>query len=390
MPEYIDLEIETDADALADDAITYLETAVPGWEAAPGNIETLLIESIAAMAAEQALVASQVPLTVFRYFGSELMHLPPLDGVAATGVTTWTMADTDGRTIPVDTVLSIQDVVFTVATDVVISPGEPSGTVPIVAAEVGVAGNDLVGPVALVDTLAYVNAITLDGTTAGGIDAETDDDYMNRLVDVLQLMAPRPILPTDFEALARSIVGVERTVAVDGFNPADDSYDNERMVAIAAVDVDGEDIPAATKTELHDYLVSLREINFVVNVIPPTYFTINVTTTIIVLPGFDPASVQNAVVGSLTDFFQPSQWGRMMSGDGLISRPWVNSSKVGRVNVGEAIKRVEGVAYVPSISITGDGTASGDDRMLTPAPAGQPFPAAPLTRPGTITVNLGT
>ena len=62
---YIDLPIETDPEELKDDAIEYLKVAFPGWEAAAGNLEVILIEAIAEMAMEQAEVAASVPSAIF-------------------------------------------------------------------------------------------------------------------------------------------------------------------------------------------------------------------------------------------------------------------------------------------------------------------------------------
>ena len=43
--------------------------------------------------------------------------------------------------------------------------------------------------------------------------------YINRLTAELQLLAPRPILPADFAALATSVTGVFRAMAIGGLNP---------------------------------------------------------------------------------------------------------------------------------------------------------------------------
>jgi hypothetical protein len=375
---YIDLPIETDADALKDEAIEYLRTAFPGWEAAAGNLEVVLIEAIAEMAAEQAVVASQVPSAVFRAFGQNTVGLPPIDGVEAIGTTTWTLTDTLGHTIPAGTFIVIGEVAFQTAEETIVPIGESSAAVQIVAVEPGENANSLTGAATLVDTLAFVNSVALVGSTSGGVDAETDDEYLARLADELTLMAPRPIVPQDFEILARNIAGVDRALAVDGYNPGDDTYDNERMVAVAAVDDTGEAVDSDTKDAIEAYLEARREVNFVVNMIDPAYTTIDVVAEVVILPGFDSATVLATIEAALNDYLDPANWGRVSSGDGRFSLPWVNTQTVGYLNIARTILMVEGVAFISPGTLTVEGGSVDVDLSGDPAP---------LTRPGTMTIT---
>jgi hypothetical protein len=56
--------------------------------------------------------------------------------------------------------------------------------------------------------------------SAGGVDAENDIAYRDRLAAELTLSSPRPILPDDFAILARNVTGVTRALAVNGSIPA--------------------------------------------------------------------------------------------------------------------------------------------------------------------------
>jgi hypothetical protein len=373
---YIDLNIETDSEALKDEAVAYIEDALPGWTAAAGNLETILLEAIGEMAAEQAAVAAEMPAAVFRRFGQSIVGLDPIDGVEAVGTTTWTMTDALGHTITAGTAVEIEGQVFETTVETTIAVGVSTASIPIEAVEKSAAGNDLSGDVTPVDTIAFVDSVALVGTTSGGIDPETDEEYLDRLVDELQLMAPRPIVPTDFEVLSRRIAGVDRSVAIDGYNPGDDTYDNERMLAIAAIDEDGEAVSAGIKTEIETYLESLRETTFIVNAINPTYTTIDVAATVTLLPDFDAATVLDSVEAAVTDFLQPYNFGRTFTAADNISRPWVNTTRVGYLNIAEVIRSAPGVAFIDSLTVEG-GTVDID---LSAAPA-------PLTRPGTIAIT---
>lgn len=224
---YIDVPIDTDPQDILNEAFTYLQANIPGWTPAAGNLDVWLLMAIAAQAAESRTVASRVPKSIFRWFGANLISLPPVDAVSATALSTWTMIDTLGHTIPAGTQVTILSgdtpIPFATQVDVVIAPGASVATnVTLVAVTPGAAGSGLGGPggaVALLDTLSYVLSITQAATTSGGVNAEDDDTYLARLVIQLQLLAPRPILPADFAAFARNIAGVSRATAIDGYNP---------------------------------------------------------------------------------------------------------------------------------------------------------------------------
>jgi hypothetical protein len=84
MPDYIAPPLVTEPADLADQAFTYLEDQVDGWLPSPGNLETWVLESGSQLAAELMDVASAVPTSIFRYFGSTLLNLPALESVPAT------------------------------------------------------------------------------------------------------------------------------------------------------------------------------------------------------------------------------------------------------------------------------------------------------------------
>jgi uncharacterized phage protein gp47/JayE len=314
---YIDLPITTDADDLSADALDLLIQAIPGWTPQEGHLEVWLIEVLARMEAETRDVASRIPTSIFRYFGKSLMGIPAIDAGRASVETTWTVVDASGYTIPAGTVVAYsvagdQQVYFEVSDDVVVAPGSTStatGEVVLRALEAGSAANDLEGAqFSVVDALAYVTGITAEGPTSGGVDAETDDEYLDRLRDELRLLAPRPILPDDFATLAIRITGVERAIAVDGYNPADGTYNNERMIAVAVADEAGHGVSPTIKAAVDSYLQSLREVNFVVNIIDPTITTVDVTATIKVLDTYNTDDVIAAVEAALQNYLTPATW----------------------------------------------------------------------------------
>lgn len=228
---FVDLSdsyVPLDSTRLKEAVFEGLAERFPGWEAAPGNLETALVEQLSEIAAELADVAVDVPPEIFRGFGEKIIGLAPQLALSATISSTWTMIDDAGYTIPANTPVALRvsgsDLVgFITQSEVLVAAGDTetaAGEVVLVAAVPGTAPNGLTDlPVELLDNLAYVDSIETVGTVSGGVDEEDPDAYLDRLADDLRTLSPRPILPEDFAILARNVAGVWRAVAVDGYDP---------------------------------------------------------------------------------------------------------------------------------------------------------------------------
>jgi hypothetical protein len=376
---YIDVTIETEPVDLAADAYSYLEGKVPGWLPSPGNLEAWLIESLAQIAGELRTLVGLVPEEIFKFYGETIMGLPPYDAVAATGTTVWTAVDTAGYTITAGTIVAVHPAAssdsygFEVTADVVIPAGQTSGTATIQALEPGADASGITGTVEMVDVLDFISSVTLSGATTGGQDAEAADAYLDRLSDLMTLLAPTPILPNDFAVMAQRMVpGVARACAVDLYKLDTAQTNQPRCCTVYVIDSAGNPCSATIKNQVLSLLQSQREINFLVYVGDPTYTTINVTFAVTCYAAFDPTDVANRVNAQLTSYLQPYNWGLPPFGDtGSLS--WINETVVRYLEVAEQINRVEGVRYIKTLTVNG-GTA---DVALTGV--------APLTKPGTIT-----
>lgn len=237
MARYINFPIEVNPSVLLKRAFDYLAAVIPGWTPAEGNLDVWVLEATSTETAELASVASRVPDTLFRYFGKSIAGLPTVDATAATVNTTWTMRDATGYTVPAGTQVGMRDadgvlIPFITINAITVPPGSSItavGAITIAAIDPGATGSGLGGVganVELIDTLDFVLSIVSTAATSGGQDAETDGDYLNRLVLNLQLMTRTPILPNDFAKLALNIPPTYRAVAIDGWNP---DYLNEKQ-----------------------------------------------------------------------------------------------------------------------------------------------------------------
>ena len=346
---FITVPTTTDPDVLAASALDDLMTRIPGWVPREGHLEVAMIEVFSRLVAENRDVASAVPASIFRYFGTSLMGIPPVDAASALARSTWTVVNDLGYTIDAGTLVGYQlasdrQAYFRTVDPVTIAPGQTttaSGEVLLRAISPGAAYNGLpAGPVRLVDALAFVSTVTATETTAGGIDAETAEAYLDRLRQELRLLTPRPIVPNDFAVLARRIAGVDRSIAIDGYNPANGTYDNERMVTVALADVLGNPVPDTVRAEVEAYLEAQREVNFVVHTIGPRYTTVDVAATLKALPGFDIETVRAAAIQTLRDYLDPKSW------------DW--SVVVRKNELISILDRVEGVQYVDAVTTPAD------------------------------------
>lgn len=222
---YISFPVTVDPNALFAQAVTDIMAQVPGWVPQEGNLEVIVLEETAQMGSVVAAVASQVPMAIFMAAG-QLFGVLPITGTQATVTATVTMADTAGYTIPSGLQVAFaltgnSSILFSVESAITIAPGDSTGTVTLICETVGSFPNGLASATTLrlQQTFAQILSIVTTEVVSGGVDAETVNSYINRLSAELQLIAPRPILPRDFAAMAQNVTGVFRALAIDGLNP---------------------------------------------------------------------------------------------------------------------------------------------------------------------------
>lgn len=390
--QYIGYPLVADTQDLIQRCFDYMEAHFPGWEPSEGQLDVAIIEAISSQAADIATLTTEVPTSIFRFFGSKLVGVIPIDATAATATATFYMTDNLGHIIPDGTQVTIFDgtgnaIPFVTVGDSQVAAGDTSTAVGAVLLAAVVPGADssgvgsVGGSVALVDILPFVDHITQETVSDGGLDAESDTDYLNRLAVELQLVAPRPILPKDFSIMARNVTGVQRAATIDGYNTADSTYNNERMVTVVPIDSAGAAVSAGIRTSVHDYLASFRETNFVVNTTTPTSTTVDVTTDVLLAAGYGQNDVQYRVEQAINDFLDPATWGIDPSDDPNNPVSWNNLTVVKYLELAAAISSVPGVAYVISLAIGLNGGAqTAADHNLTGV--------APLPTPGTVVATV--
>jgi uncharacterized phage protein gp47/JayE len=390
--QYITYPLTADARDLMQRCFDYMAAKFPGWEPSEGQLDVAILEAVSSEAADIASLTTEVTKSIYRYFGAKLMGIIPEDAVAATATSTWVMIDNLGHIIPDGTQVTLYDstgnaVPFVTLGDVQVPAGNTSTAVGEVLLVAVVPGSDSTnvgsvgGTPTLVDILPFVDHIVQATVSVGGQDAESDDDYLNRLSQELQLIAPRPILPRDFATMARNVAGVQRATAIDGYNPADHTSNNQRMVTVVSLDNTGAAVSSTIKTAVQTYLQAFRETNFVVNVDDPTLTAVDVTVNVLLANGYGSNDVQFRVQQAINDFLDPSTWGIDPSDDPNDPSSWNNLTVVKYLELASAISAVPGVAYIISLAVGLNGGAQAStDHTLTGS--------APLPHAGTITVTV--
>lgn len=356
--QVVSAPITADGDELAQIAYDNLGGNIPGWLPSDGDFATRLLQAFANIVAEWAILAGDVPPEIVEFIGTHMLGVAPIPATSATATSTWTAVDTNGPyTIPTGTRVGLTDpdgnlVAFTVDADVTIPNGSTvtaTGAVALTAVTPGTGGNALSGAVTLIDNLSFIASVTLPNPTAGGIDPETTDAYQQRFSPVSQLVAPRPITPTDFELFARAFAPeVYRALAIDGYNATLNTTGNEKCVTVAVINKTGTAISSAGKTNLDALYQSKREVNFLAFVIDPTYTAVDVTFAGVAVAGFDTTDVHDRTITALQTALSPASWGQPPVGD---APSWVDKPIVRFQDIVTVLNNVDGFDHYTSLTI---------------------------------------
>lgn len=359
MPEPITVPVETDPDELATIAFDFMESVVPGWNRSRGDQASQVIASCARIMAEGRDTASDVSPDILLYLGQWVDGLAAVLAIAAQTTATVTALDAAGYTVHDGDRFLIRTSgdsgeVFIASGDVAIPPGSTSttaGGVLLVAETPGAAGSDLPADsdVEPVESLSWVASVALTAPTSGGIDAETTDEYLARWIALRELAHDSPTRAADSAALLLAVVpGIDRALALDGYDPVTGTYGNEKYVGTAVADAAGEPVAPLVKTAAQALLESKRLLNSVAPVIDATYTTIDVAVSFVAYPGFDVAGVETAVEGALASYLSPATWGTPINAS---DPEWLVKAAVRYLEVAAVVDRVEGLDEITALTL---------------------------------------
>jgi hypothetical protein len=227
LSEYLRIALETAPEDLLAQMRDDLQTRIPGWDGKAGNLDQAVLEVNSFALATLLDVAGSVQDTIFRELLASLFGIVPGDATFAVVDSTWTMKDTLGYTIPIDTEIKVATsgntaVGFAVTQTVVVPPGSSTtavGEVPLRALIEGADGTGLSGIADIVTPLEGPTVVTLEGVSVGGRDAEEDSVFLDEGRDQLRDLSFGLELVDDVERAIRRIDGVDRVLVIDNYYP---------------------------------------------------------------------------------------------------------------------------------------------------------------------------
>ncbi|AYO30586.1 hypothetical protein D2962_08100 [Biomaibacter acetigenes] len=235
----------------------------------------------------------------------------------------------------------------------------------------GKEGNVPVGAINTVETVLYDGSgyladvrVTNASPAAGGEDQE-DINHMREAIPAWISSSTRCVTRNDFAQVAGSVAGVARVLVQ---NKNDDATIPALTVKIYVVPEGGGTPSQALLDEVMQEVTVNRPtvLTVAVDVLPPTYLTVNVSCTVTVTQGYSASDVQVAVQQAITDFFSYSR----KESDGSWAIDFGKPIYLAKLT--SWIMNVPGVANISFTSPGGD---------VTPQPT--EIPAL-----GTVTVNV--
>lgn len=225
MTDYIYPPLDANPTDLYTGFTLFMQANIPGWVPYSGELDDWLARAFAFIASQLTEITSDVATSIFRYFGAFIVNVPPIAAQPAQTLTTWTMQDTAGYTIPAFSQLTLTDGFgnqqgFETSVSTVIPNGTATASnVQVVATVAGTAGNGCSGAGGNI-SLAFVSGVATASPTSEGLDDEEDAVYLSRLATTFRTLSPKPITVDDFSAIVLDQPLVGRVTTLPGFNPA--------------------------------------------------------------------------------------------------------------------------------------------------------------------------
>lgn len=358
MTDYLDFEIETDPEVIAQLAFDEMASRIPGWDPIPGEVDTAILQACARLASQVRASAGIVPVGIFRYIANQFGLVPRL-GIASAIVVNMDFSDTLAHTIPAGTLFAIQPTdgselrTFSLPLDVIVPAGPGAITnVVLVSVDLTEDNNDITAGanVTPIDSLPYFVSGVSTVDSYGGQQSETDAEFLERVIRRFALQSAAPILPADFSALALDVAPLgSRAIAIDGYDAVALTTGNARTITVFALDVTGAALSSGQKADIVAYLGALREVNWLIYCIDPVFFNMSVKYTAHAIPGFSTGAVQTAANAAIAAYLSPANWGKPALE--TLSN-WTLLEGYDKVRLGELyqiLNAVEGIAYVDTL-----------------------------------------
>ena len=294
---YVDLSIyDQEPQDIYENMILNMSLALPEWIPREGNTEVILLEAFSLAIANLMFAINRIPDSIMQVL-LQMFDVYPDVGVQPTATLKFQAVDTQGYTVPAGTsstlviVDGIDPVVFTTDEELVIPAGETVGSTSATGDRYteDANGTDTDTVLSLLDTLYWVDQVSLKSIDTPGRDEEDETAYLERGTERLSELSTALTLATQFASAALEDPDVQRAVAIDNYNPSSGhAPGTDGGYITVAVYGDGYFLPQDAKDELRTNLVDRAQANLMVNVIDAQIETLDVTCTVVAEINVDP------------------------------------------------------------------------------------------------------
>lgn len=366
---YVDLTVyDKSVQDVYDDGALDLQTKLPEWVPREGNTEVLLMSTLALQIAETIFSINRLPAGITEVL-IKLFGITRDVGLQPVANLTFTVANDQGYTIPagvrarLNLAGGLDPVIFTTNTELVIASGNTTGSVLATGDRYTDEANGTTSGTLLdyLESTFAVDSVEVTSISTDGRNPESDTDYFTRGTTRFTRLSDTLVLPKDFVAYALEDVTFQRALGIDNWdaNIANTPGTIGGHVTVAVYGLNRLNT-SNEKTALATEMGDLALANLVVHVIDPDITSVDVTTTVVALAGYDAATVTANITAALTDYLSPMtwEWGQTVRKNELIA----------------LVSNVAGVDYV--------------DTMTVPASDVTLTGYAPLAQVGTLSITV--
>lgn len=353
---YVDLTLyDRNPAEVASDAILYAQTVLPEFTPQTGSVEDAIIQASAQMTSELIGAINRITPGVMEII-LKLFNVTRVSGTRPTGTLTVQMNDTLGYTLVAGTRFGYLDssdpenptlYSFDTNTDLVVNPGNSSGTVGITGTLFALYPSLQAGQtLQLLTPTSFVSSAALSANLVPGTDPETDAQYFARATAALNSYTQALVLPSQMEQyILAKYSDVYRCKGYSRVNQANDNWvssPENGYVTIYASKIGGASLTTAAASAIAEDVASKSTAGLSIAVKAPARVTVTVAASIVIKSGYTSLAVQANVLAALDTYIHPDYWG------------W--GQKVFYNEVISFIDQVEGVDRVTALTLNGGTT----------------------------------
>ena len=342
---YVDLRIyDRDLVDIQDAAVQDLQSRLDGWVPREDSTEMMLLEGVALEVSEAIFAINRLPSAIVQVL-LQMYGVERDEGAPPVATVEFYVVDSFGYVVPAGTRMMLDlpgdlgPIVFATDAAVAIPNGDLTAQVTVTAEQftsrangVG-AGTELL----MIDSVNFVESVTLVTPISGGRSTETDQSWLTRGTQRFARLNDTLVSPKHFVAAALEKTYIERAYAVDlydptsGNNPGDDP--GHMTLAVYG---NGAPLDAGQKTDLYNELSQQAAANLQLHIVDPTINDVDVSITVVKFADADTSAVQSAIELALQQYLNPATW------------DWSGTVRPNEIIA--LVSNIPGVDYVQSIT----------------------------------------